>query len=264
VPSLESATTQFGVYGGPLRRGGDFLDRVPATDLAVTDTFNVSLVDATPVIDALATRPGYTQTFTKFGPYGGPLTASTDFTKVTVTLAELNVTDTWLSTLTEDPVDENQIVGTDEWRMSVADIATLRNNLAVTDTLGVQSIENIGLLQAGVVLQSVTDTWSVTFTEGVGDVRVTLAVTDTLSTQFNMATPTLAFPLELKAVTDDFNVALSGEVAGLQIFVGVVPLNAFDTWNVTLSTEGAEFTVQQPIGRIAFRVLTNKIRFEFV
>lgn len=264
MASLATARTRLSLAGVPKQPEGSFLARVAPTDFAVSDTFSVSFTEGTPAVEAFDSRTGYTQRFSQLGLYGTSRLSGGDFTKEVITLAELNVTDTWLSTLTEDPVDENQIVGNDDWRLSITDIATLRNNAAVTDTFAVQVVENIGLLQSGVILQNVTDTLSVTFTEGAADVRVTLDVTDTLTTDFDMATPTVATPLELKTVTDDFNVTLSGEVAGLQIFVGIVPLNAFDTWQVALADEAGEATVQQPIGRIAFRVLTKKIRFEFV
>jgi hypothetical protein len=265
MASLATARTRLSLAGVPKQPEGSFLARVAPTEFAVSDTLSVSFTEGTPAVEAFDSRTGYTQRFSQLGLNGVSRLSGGDFTKEVITLAELAVTDTWIATFTEDPVDENQIIGTDEWRLSISDIANLRNELAVTDTLGVQSIENIGLLQSGVVLQSVTDSWSVTFTEGTGDVRVTLAVTDDWPATLTETDPsTIATPLQLVAVTDDFNVTLSGEEASLQIFAGVVPLNVLDTWTVTFSTEGAEFTVQQPIGRIAFRVLTNKIRFEFV
>ena len=261
MASLATARTRLSLAGVPKQPEGSFLSRVAPTDFAVSDTLSVSFTEATPVIETFESRSGYTQRFSQLGLNGVSRLAAGDFTKEVITLAEFNVSDTWLATLTEDPVDSNEIVGGDDWRLSITDIATLRNNIEVTDALNVSIVETIGLLQAGVLTLNVTDTWSVSFTEGTADVRVTLDVTDTLTTDLDLATPTVATPLELKIVTDDWPVTLSGEQANLQIFVGVVPLNAFDTWGVAFAEEITEAVAAEPVRYIRFTAKVPNIRF---
>jgi hypothetical protein len=265
MASLATARTRLGLAGVPKQPQGSFLGRVPPTDIPVSDTLSVSLTESTPTISAENSRTGYTQQFTRMALSGVQRLSDGSFVKQQITFVTLSVTDSWPVTLSEDPVDENQIVGGDEWRLTLTDIANLRNNQAVTDTLGVGISETISLLQAGVLTLSVTDTLSVSMTQGAGDVRVTLAVTDALDLTFTETDPsTIATPLELKTATDDLNVTLSGEESNLSIFAGVVPISATDLWSVALEAEVAGVAVQQPIGRITFRILTNSMKFEFV
>ena len=264
MASLATARTRLGLAGVPKQPEGSFLGRVPATPISASDTLSVSLTESTPAISAETGRTGYTQQFTRMALSGVPRLSDGSFVKEQITFVELTATDSWPVTLSEDPVDENQIIGGDDWRLSLTDISNLRNNLAVTDALGVGISETISLLQAGVLTLSVTDTLSVSMTQGAGDVRVTLAVTDALNLTLTESPGTVAFPLQLVAVTDALNVTLSGEQANLSIFAGVVPISATDLWNVTLEAEVAGVTVQQPIGRITFRILTNSMKFEFV
>ena len=263
MASLATARTRLSLYGGPLRPAGDFLSRVTPTDFAVSDTWSVTLTEAAPVIDAFTARDGYTSTFSKLSLSGVPQRFGGDFTKEVISTATIDVTDTWLATLTEDPVDSNEIVGLDDWRASLTETINLRNNAAVTDSWPVTFSETIGLLQAGVLLQSVTDTWSVTLTEGTADVRVSLDVTDTLSATWTEAAATVDTPLEILAVTDDWLVTYSGEEASLGIFAGIVPITAEDAWNVAINDTGAR-SVTQPVGAIKFRITAPHIRFEFV
>jgi hypothetical protein len=187
--------------------------------------------------------------------------AGTSFVKDVVTLAELSVTDTLSVTLTEDPVDFNELIAGDDLRVSVTDLATLRNNLAVTDTLAVGAVETIALLQAGVLTLAVTDTLTVSLSDGVGDLRVELPVSDTLSVSLTETDPaTLDTPLELKTVTDDLSVTLTNETANLQIFVGVVPITVFDELRVTVEEE-AIGTIVDPVRYIRFTARVPNIRF---
>jgi hypothetical protein len=265
MASLATARTRLGLAGVPKQPEGSFLARVPATPISASDTLSVSLTEGTPTVSTETGRTGYTQQFTRMALSGVPRLSDGSFTKEQVTFIELSVSDSWPVTLSEDPVDENQIIGGDDWRLTLTDIANLRNNQAVTDTLGVGISETISLLQAGVVTLSVTDTLSVSMTQGAGDVRVTLAVTDALNLTLTETDPsTVATPLELKTATDDLNVTLSGEESNLSIFAGFVPISATDLWNIALEAEVAGVTVQQPIGRITFRILTNSMKFEFV
>lgn len=262
MASLDTAVTRLGLYGGPLRPGGDFLSRVAPTDVPVSDTFSVSLTEAAPSLEFFDSRTGYTATFTTLALAAVPQRAAGDFTKEVVTLAELAVSDSWFVTLTEDPIDFQEIVGIDDFRFTLTESANLRNEQAVTDSWPVSLTETISLLQSGVTLLTPTDTWSVTFTEGAADVRVSIDVSDTLSSTFTLATPTVATPLELKTVTDDFAVTLTDE-SSLGIFAGVVPLTAVDTWSVA-SNDTALASVTQPVGAIKFRITAPSIKFEFV
>lgn len=262
MASLATARTRLGLYGGPLKPGGDFLARVTATDFAVSDTLSVSFTEAAPVVEAFDSRTGFTQRFSQLGLNGVSRLAGGDFTKEVITLAELDVTDAFFVTFTEDPVDFNEIIGIDDYRLTLTEAINLRNNQAVTDNWPVALTETISLLQSGVTLLTPTDTWSVTFTEGTANVRVSIDVTDTLSSTFTLGVPTIATPLELKTVTDDFAVTLTEE-ASLGIFAGVVPLTAFDTWSVTIDDD-AVAGVSQPVGAIKFRIRAPSIKFEFV
>jgi hypothetical protein len=261
VPSLATARTRLSLAGVPKRPEGSFLSRVTPTDIPVSDTLSVSVTDATPSILAFDSRPGFTAQFSRLGLSATPTLVAGSFVKDIVTLAELNVSDTLFVTFTEDPVDFNELIAGDDLRVSITDLATLRNNLAVTDTLAVGAVETIALLQAGVLTLAVTDTLSVSLTDGVGDIRVEVPVSDTLSVSLNDTAPaTVATPLELKNVTDTLSVSFSSETGNLQIFVGIVPLTVFDELRVSVQEE-AIGAIVDPVRNIRFTARVPNIRF---
>lgn len=260
MASLATARTRLGLGGTPSAPPGSFLARVTPTNIPVTDTWSVSVSETTS-LSAIDARTGYTQNFSRLGLNAVSRRNLGAFApKTTVTQQDFAVTDTWLLTVTELPVDSNEIVAVDDYRLTFTETAGLFNNLAVTDTLSLSVVETISLLQSGVLTINVTDTWSLTWTEGAADIRVQVPVTDTLSMTWTETAPaTVDTPLELKTATDTWSVTWTDN-GTLQIFAGVVPINVFDTYSLRFD-EAIEASLVEPVRYIRFTAKIPNIRF---
>jgi hypothetical protein len=231
---------------------------------ALTTLGLAGLSTAAPVFDAeYATSPKpYTVTFTQLGLSGLSELRHVDYTgKTTLTDSFFSVSDTTSITVTESPVDSQEITTYDLTRLSVSDIAALFNSLAVTDTARIGLSESIALTVAGVADKPVSDTTSLTLSAETAVLDVTLDVTDTASLTLSGETATVVVSVEQVIVSDTASLSIPSEEALLNIFTGVNVIDRADTTSLRIGSEIASVREIGFVTRIEIEI-ENPLRIE--
>jgi hypothetical protein len=162
-------------------------------------------------------RP-YTVTFTQLGLDGGVAARNVNFSgKTEETTATLDVTDTASISVTEGPIDTNEIVTYDSASISVSENSSLLNFYGVTDTVSLALNESLALNIAGVSAPAVTDTASVSVTDASA-INVSVSVTDTASVSVTDSS-SVAVATEVLAATDTASISIS-DLTALDVFSG--------------------------------------------
>jgi hypothetical protein len=216
---------------------------------AITTLGLVGLSTAAPVFDTeygTSPRP-YTVTFTQLGLDGSSVARHVDYSgKATETDSFFTVSDTVSISVTEDPVDSQEVATSDTARLSVADTALLFNNIAGTDTARISLSETINLTVAGVTDKPVSDTASLTLSAETAVLDVTLDVADTCSLTLSGETATVDVSVEQIIVSDTCSLSVSEE-ALLNIFAG---FNEVTTGDVVALRLAGEVSAVREIGLV--------------
>lgn len=170
------------------------------------------------------------------------------------------VSDTASISVTEDPVDRNEIATTDTARIAVSDTSQMFNRIDVTDTARLSVGETVSLLISGVTLKTASDTASISVSESV-TVNVSIAVTDTASISVGDVAA-VAVSVEQFSVSDTASISVDDEQQ-LNIFAGVVEKIVSDDALLTLTDTSIKVEVNR-IRRISFTALRPKITFEVI
>lgn len=267
MPSLAGAITALGlgcvsatapIFTSASDAGGEFPRPFTEvfTDLSLSAAPGVRSPGFTGKATSESPRP-FTIQFTQLGLTSGPITTQGAYdNKLEQIQAELSGSDVWLVTWTEGNVDQQEIVSSDTWRFSwVETVGNVYQTVPGSDVWTINWFESVALGISGVTLKSGTDTWSVQFNETAA-LGITIDTTDTWTVDWSEA-GVVVTTAEAIAGTDDWTVDWD-EGSLINIFVGEVPRNGFDQWNVGWSETG-NFTVPGRPQKITFTANYSRI-----
>jgi hypothetical protein len=235
---------------------------MPSLIGAVTTLGLLGLGTAAPVFNADQTqkfpRP-YTETFTALGLSGTPAKRAVDFSgKTELTSVSHDVSDTAYISVTEEPIEEQDIAAYDTARLSVTDTAALFNFLAVTDTARISISETVALVSGTVVTKTASDTASLSVTD-TSALSVSVSASDTASISVGDVA-SLVTALEQKSATDTASLTTEEDTL-LGIFTGLLEITGSDIASLTLSESASVLEVKR-IRRIALAISAPRITLE--
>lgn len=215
--------------------------------ISASDTVSVSVSESSALLTAEVSSY-----VTELGVWGAPRPHQVLEAVAPSLIFNLDVSDTLSVQWLEEPVDENQIVSSDNLRVSLTEVSSLLNHIQVVDAVSVQLSETISLLQSAVTLKTASDTLSVTLTE-TSAVNVTLAVTDTVSVSVS-DTSSLLTPTEAIVVTDTLSVSVTEAAPLLGVFTGILDVTASDILVVSASENAIRADYVPPTATRPFRI----------
>lgn len=168
------------------------------------------------------------------------------------------VSDTASLTVTETPIDSNEVVTYDTISLNISEISRIYNLYTLTDTARLVLGEAVSLVTAGVTAFTPTDTASISITD-IAVLDVSLAVTDTTSISVSDPTPTVDTAGESYTATDTVSLSIT-DTASVNIFSGYLYLAADDTATIQV-TDSAEATVSRTVDAIRFTWNVPRIVF---
>jgi hypothetical protein len=166
--------------------------------------------------------------------------------------------DTAYISVTEEPIEEQDIAAYDTARLSVTDTAALFNFLAVTDTARISISETVALVSGTVVTKTASDTASISVTD-TSALSVSVSATDTASISVGDVSD-LVTALEQKSATDTASLTTEEDTL-LGIFTGLLEITGSDIASLTLSESASVLEVRR-IRRIALAISAPRITLE--
>lgn len=200
------------------------------------------------------------QDYSELGLHGRPDNPRSFAGRVASSTQSFVVSDTASISVTEDPVDRNEITTTDTARIAVSDTSQMFNRIDVADTARLSVGETISLLITGVTLKTASDTASLSVSEAV-TVNVSLDVTDTASISVS-DTSSVEVSVEQITVSDTASLSVDDQQQ-LEIFAGFVDKTVHDDALLTLTETAVKVEVNR-IRRITFTAMRPKITFEVI
>lgn len=207
--------------------------------------------------ETLAVRPT-NLAFTEPGLYGCPKFIASEFTaKATAPQQDWVLSDTAYLSLTESPLDANEIVTYDTLSLRFSsESASLLNYYGVTETLRLSVGESVSLVTAGIFAKAGTDTLSLAATDTAA-ISATLEVSDTLSLSLTESAPTIDTTAITVDVTDTLSLSLD-DAASIEQFSGFDPVVVGEILGLAI-TDSAVATPSRKVASIAISYKSPKI-----
>lgn len=159
--------------------------------------------------------------------------------KSSPSIAELPVADQWFLVWAESPVNALEIDTWDAWSLSFGAESvgvSITQTYAATDIWALSLLDVGSVFVGGPVLAAVSDTWSLTATEGASAVASVAQASDTWSLSLSESVAT-AVAQDAIAASDIWSLSFQTETAFYSVLVEI-PIIASDQWALTVTDVG--------------------------